>query len=154
VEPLVLDEFALKALVGLLAKLGVDEFKKRGWMPQSYYVRAALLALKRDDLDQAVRNYNLSIEKRKPGERAKVAHEIIACAIDIRIAKTEEKLAEIHGALNPSVFSVEYWRRLFRKDRRELRRRLRVEEQGCREALEVLGRLKSQLKNASDVSRL
>ena len=149
---MVLDEFVLKALVGLLAKLGVDEFRKRGWMPQSYYVRTALLALKRDDLDQAVRNYNLSIEKRKPGERAKVAHEIIACAIDIRITMTEEKLAEIHRGLYPSVFSAEYWRRLFREDRRELIRRLRVEEQGCREALEVLGRLKSQLKNASDVS--
>jgi hypothetical protein len=153
VEFLALDGFVLKVLVGLLAKLGVDEFKKRGWMPQSYYVRTALLALKRDDLDQAVQNYNLSVEKRKPGERAKVAHEIIACAIDIRIGKTKDKLAEIQRDLYPSRFSAEYWRRLFRRDRRELIRRLRIEEQGCREALEVLGRLKSQLKNASDVNR-
>ncbi len=152
-ESLALDGFVLKALVGLLTKLGVDEFKKRGWMPQSYYVRTALLALKRDDLDEAVRNYNLSIEKRKPGERAKVAHEIIACAIDIRIAKTEDKLAEIERDLHPPVFSAEYWRRLFRKDRQELIKRLRVEEQGYREALEVLGRLKSQLRSASGAGR-
>ena len=73
-ELLALDGFLLKALVGLLAKLGVDELKKSGWMPQSYYVRTALLALKRDDLDQAVRNYNLSVERREPGEKAKVAY--------------------------------------------------------------------------------
>ncbi len=149
-ELLALDGFLLKALVGLLAKLGVDELKKSGWMPQSYYVRTALLALKRDDLDQAVRDYNLSVEKREPGEKAKVAYEIITCAIDIRIAKTEDKLSELHRELHPPVFSVRFWRNLLAGNRSAANERLRREEQGCREALEVLGRLKSQLKSASE----
>ncbi len=145
-----LNQYAVKALVGLFAKLGIDEFRKRGWMPQSYYVRAALHALKHDDLDQAVRDYNLSVEKRRASEKTKVAYEIISCAIDIRITKTEDKLTEIHRTLYPSVFSVDYWRSLFARNRSEDRRKLRLEEQGCREALEVLGRLKSQLKSASE----
>lgn len=145
-----LDQYVVKVLVGLLAKLGVDEFKKRGWMPQSYYVRSALQALRRNDLDQAVRDYNLSVEKRRAGEKAGVAYEIIACALDIRITKTQDKLTEINETLYPSVFSVEYWKGLLARNRMETIRRLREEEQGYREALEVLGRLKSQLKNVCE----
>ncbi len=144
------DQFAMKALVGLVAKLGIDEFRKRGWMPQSYYVHASLQALKRDDLDQAVKNYNLSVEKKRSSERTQVAYEIIECALDIRIAKTQGKLAEIHRALYPSVFSVQYWKNLFSRNCSEVREELRAEEQGYREALEVLENLKSQLKGVSE----
>ena len=139
------DQFVLKVLVGLGTKLGIDEVKKRGWMPQSYYVHASLQALKRDDLDQAVRNYNLSVQKKRSSERTQVAYEIIECALDIRVTKTQDKLTEIHRALYPSVFSVQYWKSLFSRNRSEVRKKLRAEEQGYREALEVLESLKSQL---------
>jgi len=136
-------------LTGASVKLGVAQLTKRGYMPQSTYVKAALDALKKDDLDGAIAYYKLALRRRRPSEKTEVTGEIIASNILIRISKLEERISELEAESNPSFLSRQYWQRLWQK----LRGRVSAEERDkqekiaeCRGAIAVLNRLLSALK--------
>jgi|GEM_PF-554660 len=140
--------FLTHMLAGLVAKLGLDQLTKLGYMPQATYIKAALKALEEDDLDEAVRNYNLSIKRWRPTQRTEVAAEIIAAAVDIRITKLQNRIAELDAVVNPRVFSRQFWLNFLPRNR-ELRERCREEQQGCIEAITVLRGIKERLGAAS-----
>lgn len=129
--------FLTSMLTGLMAKVGIAQLTKHGYMPQSTYVKAALQALEKDDLDAAIAHYNLAVKRRKPSERTEVAAEIIASAITIRINRLEKRVSELEQTFNPPLFSRQYWRNFLPKHRQKLDE-LREEQKGCQEAISVL----------------
>jgi len=113
-------------------------------MPQSVYVNKALKALEDDDLDEAIRNYNLATAKKRSTDRTEIAYEIISQAIMIRIDKIQARLDAIDQVLHPPVLSLQYWRNLLPRNRPQLES-LQEERSGFEEAVLVLQRIKNQL---------
>lgn len=137
--------FLTSMLTGIMAKAGIAQLTKHGYMPQATYIKAALKALKEDDLDQALHSYQLAVKRWRPSQRSEVAAEIIASAISVRIGKLQSRLEELDAVLNPPWFSRQFWRNLLPKNR-EMLEELRKEREGCQEAIEVLRGLLDQLK--------
>lgn len=131
-------------VTGLVAKLGIAQIKKHGYMPQSTYVNEALKALEKDDLDEAIRCYRLAIAKKKRTNRTEITHEIISSAIDLRITKLQNRMAKIEELLYPPVLSRQFWLNLLPRQRSVLES-LRQEQAGCNDAVAVLYRIKGQL---------
>jgi hypothetical protein len=131
-------------LTGVVAKLSIAGLDKYGYLPQSTYVNRALKALEKDDLDEAIRNFQLARGRKRSTTTTEIAHEVISQAIVIRIVKLEVRVDEIEEALNPPFLSIEYWRNLLPRQRPHLES-LRAEQAGFREAIAVLNKIKDQL---------
>lgn len=142
--------FLAKVLAGLITAAGLDQLTKHGYMPQATYIKAALKALEKDDLDEAIRNYKLSVKKWRPSQRSEVTAEIISSAISLRLAKLESRLAELQAILHPPWYSLQYWRNLLPKNRDRLEQ-LRQEQEGFAEAIRVLQRLQAKLEENDKV---
>ena len=136
--------FLTSMLTGLMAKVGIAQLTKHGYMPQSTYVRAALKALEDDDLDEAIRSYQLATKKWRPSQRTEIASEIIITAISVRIAKLQGRINELDKTINPPRFSVQFWRNLLPKNRQKLIA-LQEEKRGFQEAISVLSSMKEQI---------
>jgi len=136
--------FLTKVLTGLVAAAGLDQLTKHGFMPQANYIKAAVKALEKDDLDEAVRNYKLSVKKWRPTQRSEVAKEIISSAISLRIGKLQGRLAELEAVLHPPWYSLQYWRNLLPKNRPNLEE-LKREQEGFQEAVRVLENMRAKL---------
>ncbi|HHT42063.1 MAG TPA: hypothetical protein GX014_01485 [Firmicutes bacterium] len=139
--------FLTSMLTGLMAKAGIVQLTKHGYMPQSTYVKAALKALEEDDLDEAIRSYQLAVKKWRPSQRTEIAAEIIASAITVRIAKLQNRVDELEGVINPKRFSRQFWRNLLPKNREALEA-MREEQRGFQEAIDVLAKMKDKLNEA------
>jgi hypothetical protein len=136
--------FLTSMLAGLVTKLGIDQLMKHGYMPQATYIKAALKALEKDDLDEAIRSYHLSVRRWRPSQRTEVAGEIIASAIAVRIAKLERRMAELDEILYPRRFSRQFWLNLLPRNRSKLKA-LQEERKGYEEAITVLNKIRDNL---------
>ncbi|HHW72285.1 MAG TPA: hypothetical protein GX393_03550 [Firmicutes bacterium] len=137
--------FIASVLAGLMARAGVLQLTKHGYMPQSTYIKAALKALEKDDLDEAVHHYKLATKRWRPSQKTEIAEEIISSAIGLRIAKLQNRLAELEPMINPSWRSLQYWRNLLPRNRQKLEE-LREEQRGLQEAIQVLSSIQEKLK--------
>jgi TolA-binding protein len=136
--------FLTSMLAGLAAKVGINQLTKHGYMPQSTYLKAALKALEKDDLDEAIRSYHLAVKNWPPSQRTEIAAEIISMAIAVRVAKLQRRVDELERQINPRRFSLQFWHNLLPKNKQRLEE-LRQEQQGCQEAISVLHRMKEKL---------
>ena len=103
-----------------MAKAGISQLTKHGYMPQATYINADLKALKEDDLDKALHIYQLEVKRWRPYQRSEVAAEIIASAISVRSGKLQSRLEELDAVLNPPWVSRQFWRNRFGKYREML----------------------------------
>lgn len=124
-------------LLGFGAKVGLDQAKRRGFMPQKTYLKKALDALNRDDLGNAVALYRLAIERHKPSELSGAVAELITAKIRSHLAKLERRLEEINELMRPKPFSKEFWLRALSTNRSQSSE-LKREAETLRKGISIL----------------
>ena len=80
-------------IAAALVKLGLQVSREQGWYPRSFYVKAALDALRQDDFERAIEELGRAW-RAEPGEDVEVAREVILMRLDAEMNRVDARAAE------------------------------------------------------------